>query len=300
MPEMDEPAEHSIPKAPPSPEPNPEPVPMARPVTALELEPVATPSIEHDMLLPSSSRGRAIGDVALFIVIFLIVQVVAEILIRTVHAGSLAAVLEEIANAQTTPRREMLPQMLAVVAVLSFAAVAFILRRRGQSLRSIGLQFRRLWTDASIGVAAIIAVSILILGTLLGLQLFFPQLAELMEENTERIKEMFPNVGPTGFVMVAVVVGIYEEIIFRGFFMTRLRRATGSWTTGILLSTIIFVGAHAKDQTISALIAITILALAFSLLTIWRRSIIPAIVGHTLFNLAQFLILYYTAGDAWT
>lgn len=299
MPQMDDPVDHSTPEATPSPEPITEAVPMARPLTALELGPAALPSIEHDMLIPTSSRGRAIGDIVRFILLFIGVQLAAELLIRSIYGSSSGDLAEDTANAQSARIREMLPQMLAIVAVLSVVAIGFILKTRRQSFRSIGLHAGSLWINGSLGVAAAIAVPILILVTITGLNVFFPQLAELMEENTERIKELFPNVGPAGFVAVAVLVGVYEEIVFRGFVMTRLRRATGSWTAGVFISTIIFVGMHAVDQTISALIAITILSLAFSLLTIWRRSIIPAIVAHTLFNLAQFLILYYTAGDTW-
>lgn len=300
MPQMDDPVDHSTPEATPSPEPITEAVPMARPLTALELGPAALPSIEHDMLIPTSSRGRAIGDIALFTIIVLAVQVVAGILTFAVFDSSSEAITDDVASAQAARNREMLPSMLAVMAVSSVVAIGFILKRRRQSLRSIGLHAGSLWINGSIGVAAAIAVPILIWVTLVGLHVFFPQLAQQMEENTERIKELFPNVGPAGFVAVAILVGVYEEIVFRGFVMTRLRRATGSWTAGVFISTIIFVGLHAMDQTISAMIAITILSLAFSLLTIWRRSILPAIVAHTLFNLAQFLILYNIAGDTWT
>ena len=300
MPQMDDPVDHSTPEAMPSPEPITEAVPMARPLTALELGPAALPSIEHDMLIPTSSRGRAIGDIALFTIIVLAVQVVAGILTFAVFDSSSEAITDDVASAQAARNREMLPSMLAVMAVSSVVAIGFILKRRRQSLRSIGLHAGSLWINGSIGVAAAIAVPILIWVTLVGLHVFFPQLAQQMEENTERIKELFPNVGPAGFVAVAILVGVYEEIVFRGFVMTRLRRATGSWTAGVFISTIIFVGLHAMDQTISAMIAITILSLAFSLLTIWRRSILPAIVAHTLFNLAQFLILYNIAGDTWT
>ncbi|MCH7591631.1 MAG: CPBP family intramembrane metalloprotease [Planctomycetes bacterium] len=300
MPGMDDPVDHSTPEARPSPEPITEAVPIARPLTTPEFDLAAAPSIEHDMLLPTCSRGRAIGDIALFIVIVLALQVVAGIVLFIVLGSSSAAIAEGVANARASRNREMLPSMLAVMAVSSVAAIGFILKRRRQSFRSIGLYAGRLWIDAWVGVAAAIAVPLMIFVTLVGLQVFFPQLAQQMEENTERIKAMFPNVGPAGFVAVAMMVGIYEEIVFRGFVMTRLRRATGSWTAGVLISTIIFVGLHAMDQTISAVIAITVLSLAFSLLTIWRRSIIPAIVAHTLFDLVQFLILYYTAGDTWT
>ena len=95
------------------------------------------------------------------------------------------------------------------------------------------------------------------------------------------------------------MIGVYEELVFRGFLMTRLRRATGSWTAAVVLSTLVFTGLHALDQLPVALVAITILSLVFSVVTILRRSIIPAIVGHALFDLSQLLILHAQAGDTW-
>lgn len=296
---MNEPVDHSDPKATPTPDRITEAVPVARPLTASELAPLEIPSIEHDMLIPTCSRGRAIGDIALFTVIVLSVQVVAGVLIFTLLGSSSDSLAEDVAGAEAARQREMLPSILAIMALSSVVAVGFVLKRGRQSFRSIGLHAGRLWVNGWIGVAAAIAVSVLISVLFAALFVLFPQFAKLMEENAEQIKEMFPNVGPSGFVAVAVMVGIYEEIVFRGFVMTRLRRATNSWMAGVFISTIIFVGLHALDQTISAIIAITILSLAFSLLTIWRRSIVPAIVAHTLFDLAQFLYLYEMAGDTW-
>ena len=105
---------------------------------------------------------------------------------------------------------------------------------------------------------------------------------------------------PLGFVLFAILVGTYEELLFRGFLMPRLRRATGSWLLAILLSAAPFVLLHLEDQEPVALAPIAILALAFSVATILRRSIVPAIVAHTLFNLSQFISLAHQAGKEWT
>ena len=48
---------------------------------------------------------------------------------------------------------------------------------------------------------------------------------------------------------------------------------------GEMLNTAIFTALHAPDQTVAALGPITILSLVFSVVTVWRRSIVPAIVA---------------------
>ena len=290
MPRMEDPLEQPAPEATDHAEAIPLTVPMARPVQGFDANLSVPAPIDCDMLIPSRSRGGAVVDVLVVVLIFVVLQTVAGLLILALGAAS---------ESPGERERAIIIPMLPIMALASFVAVGFVLRRRRQGLRSIGLHGDQPWINGAIGIAAAIATPMVIFLSLIGLQVFFPQLAAQMEENTERIMDLFPNVGPIGFVMVAALVGIYEEFLFRGFLMTRLRRATGSWTLGVLLSTTFFVALHAMDQTFSAVIAITILSLSFSLITIWRRSLVPAIVAHTLFDLAQFLILYQTAGDAW-
>jgi membrane protease YdiL (CAAX protease family) len=81
--------------------------------------------------------------------------------------------------------------------------------------------------------------------------------------------------------------------------MPRLRRATGSWVLAVALSTVPFAMLHLLDQQAIAIGPIAILSIVFSVVTIMRRSIVPAIIGHTLFNLSQFLALVYQAGNTW-
>ncbi len=132
------------------------------------------------------------------------------------------------------------------------------------------------------------------------LWLAWPDLTDQMMENARRIVDMVPKLHPLGFAAVAVMIGVYEELLFRGFLMTRLRRASGSWVVAVMISTAIFTALHALDQTPAALVPITILSVVFSVATIWRRSIVPAIIAHTLWNFCQFLYLYAAPEDVWT
>jgi membrane protease YdiL (CAAX protease family) len=120
-----------------------------------------------------------------------------------------------------------------------------------------------------------------------------------MEENKTILTNFLPRAHALEFVGAMATVGVWEELFFRGFLMTRLRRATGGWIAGVLLSSGVFVALHALTQAPAALIMIAILSLIFSLVTIWRRSLVPAIVAHTLFDLTQVAGLYYIAGDEW-
>jgi membrane protease YdiL (CAAX protease family) len=129
---------------------------------------------------------------------------------------------------------------------------------------------------------------------------FWPEFMDDMNENVDRLLALVPKAHPLTFGALALAVGLYEELIFRGFIMPRLRRATQSWVIAVVLSTALFTLPHLLEQTVSALIPITILSVVFSLVTIWRKSVVPAIIGHFLFNWSQFVGLYVVGGDNWT
>ena len=295
---MDESVEHPIPEPDPS-LPPADSIPVARPVVAAPGEPAGDPIRDDDMLLPTSSAGRALVDALVILAIFLLLQVVGAGLVMVVFGTGLEGLGEEGTPAREAFIRKTTLPSVAISAVGLIAAVAIILRWRRQSARSLGLGRHSLGLNALIGVGAAIIVPVIALIVTAILQVFFPQLIGQMQENADRIMKLFPNIGPLGFALFSMVIGFYEEVVFRGFLMTRLRRATGSWTAGVLISTVVFVVLHAGAQVPAALIAITILSLVFSVITIWRKSLVPVIVAHTLFDLVQFLYLYYWMGDAW-
>jgi membrane protease YdiL (CAAX protease family) len=118
-------------------------------------------------------------------------------------------------------------------------------------------------------------------------------------KNADMIMKAVPRVSPALFLFVSLVIGYYEELIFRGILMTRLRRVTGSWALAVIGNSAVFIPLHLMDQAAAALLAVASLSLIFSIVTIWRRSLVPAILAHALFDFTMFVQLYYTAGDQW-
>jgi membrane protease YdiL (CAAX protease family) len=196
--------------------------------------------------------------------------------------------------------RKWLVPLLGLRGLGSVVIVSGILLFRRQSVRSVGLARRSLPLDGIIGLGTCgVAYLAIILVTMLIINIF-PEAVNQMLENAERLKGIVPKLTLGGFLGVAVVIGVYEELVFRGFLMTRLRRATQSWTAAVLISTAVFTALHAVDQTPVALVWITILSLIFSAVTIWRRSIVPAIVAHVLFDFTQFVGMALQSGESWT
>ena len=274
--------------APPSDAPGGD-VPMARPV---EWPVVAEASPASPWHLGSLSRLGALVDVLILGVALVVFELASSfVLLGLVEVSTgVRAAAPDLEDAALL--RRLLVPTLVVRAVGAALAIGLILRLRRQSRASVGLVGLGSVLNGAIGVGAVVVSFGLIAAFMLSMSLVWPEVAAQGEENARKLHELIPHLGPLGFAGLALLIGLYEELVFRGFLMTRLRRATGSWTLAVIISTCVFTALHAQEQTPLALVSVTILSLLFSLLTIWRRSIAPAIVAHALFDYAQFIILF--------
>lgn len=271
-------------------------VPLARPITLPQATPRPEPADEW--LLTRTTAGAACADLVRLVVYFLLLNLLAELALGELVNFDWGSASEDDPLVGDL-RRAMLLPLLAFRAGATLLIVSAILRYRRQSFRSVGVHRDTLGRNILIGLGTTIVVYGLIMLVTPLMWMIWPDLWDLMTENAERIQNLVPRLHPVGFAAVALTVGVYEEVLFRGFLMTRLRRVTGSWAVAVILNTVLFTALHAVDQTAPALVAVTILSLSFSLVTVWRRSIIPAIVAHTVFDLIQLLWLTSQAGDAW-
>ena len=250
----------------------------------------------HPILLESSSRISALIDV---------LALAGGLLAFEFSAGLVIGILKPEAfpsngaSDEGPPDSGLLLPVLAIRALVTVLIVAVILRKRRQPITSLGVMGKGVFLDTLIGVTAVPFCYLSMMAATLLTFWMFPEMSDQMEENARKIMNLVPRLRPIEFVGFAFLVGFYEELIFRGFWMTRLRRATSSWTISALLTTALFAGLHAFDQTLVAVMNVTILSLLFSALTMLRRSLLPAITAHALFDLSQFLYLLYRAGDSW-
>jgi len=248
------------------------------------------------MALATAPRGSACVDIAVLAVMVLALEVLLGGILQAIVAP--AGPPDQIPD--TALRSAMLGPMIVTRLGVVVFSIAAVLDHRGQTLSSIGVASSQLMSNFLIGLAALAVAYGLMLAWQISAWFVWPELWDQMSENADRIMGLVPRPDhPISFVPPALAVGIYEELLFRGFLMTRLRRATQSWTLAVVLSTAVFTSLHAIDQTPAALVPVAILSIVFSLATIWRRSIIPAIVGHFLFDLVSMVYLYYWAGESW-
>lgn len=286
----------AIPEPPAAPD-MPSGIPFARPIAHEYAGPPAAPLPEFFLLGESPRSAWAdIGWLALFLLTFEflasgLIQFAADLVVGT-------SPLSSEREASQLGQSLLLPA-ISLRALGAIVIIWILARRRGLTARSVGLSWSGTPSNIAIGMAALVVIYGLIAVTMTLIWLLWPGVVADMQENARRIMELVPRLSPKEFVPVAAVIGVYEELVFRGFLMTRLRRATGGWTAAVALSTIVFTALHAFEQTGSALIVVAILSIVFSMVTIWRRSIIPAIVAHALFDWSQLLLLDLQAGGSW-
>lgn len=273
-------------------------VPTARPVAMDVLATRQEP--RSPIFLDDISRRDAWIDIGLMILLVVGLSIAAELVATTVFEVLVGLSSDDPAWEQHDFTRYLRVPILAIRVGVTLTIIIFLLKTRRQPATSVGLTARAPLLDSLIGVVSMGVAFGFILVWQVAIWILWPDALRQMQQNAGRIMNLIPKMHPLTLGALSLAVGLYEELIFRGFLMTRLRRATGSWMLAVLLSTAVFTLPHAVDQEWIALVPVGILSLCMSLVTIWRRSIIPAIIGHFLFDWVQFMYLYVMAGDQWT
>ena len=81
------------------------------------------------------------------------------------------------------------------------------------------------------------------------------------------------------WLALAVVIGVCEEIVYRGYLQMQLGAFLRSPARGVLAQAALFGLAH-LDQGASSAARVAIYAIAFGAIAQWRKSLLPGIVCH--------------------
>jgi len=86
-----------------------------------------------------------------------------------------------------------------------------------------------------------------------------------------------------------IFISICEEIRERGYFMRQISSLTRNISVAVIVQAIFFVLMHGFEQGLSGVVVRLVLGIAFGLLTVGRRSLLPSIVAHSCINIAAFI-----------
>lgn len=157
------------------------------------------------------------------------------------------------------------------------ALILFFLWTAGQPFSAIGWTSRRLGREIALG--AVLYPPVLVVITVVG---WLVQAAGLASPRSPPAA-LVPR-SPAELVLAAVlvvVVAVAEETIFRGYLVLRLRAVTHSTTAAVAVSTVLFAAGHTYSGA-SGIVVVSVLAIVFALIYLWRGSLVAPIVLHLL------------------
>jgi sodium transport system permease protein len=180
------------------------------------------------------------------------------------------------------------------VAYLAFVAappliMAFLITSRPRL--GLALRLPSLRALLAAGLMAVLVLPPLVKLTLTILH-FFPQLTELLNERqplVQELRSLTAGEGPDWWpylLVLGVMPAVFEELAFRGFILTGLRRRFRP-RTAILLSSVLFALYH---MNVFQALPAFLLGVALALLAIRSGSAVPGMVFHLLYNVVLIAV----------
>lgn len=180
--------------------------------------------------------------------------------------------------------------VLMLQGVIILAGMYLLLRRRDQNWRDIG--FRQLRSrDVGLGALALLLVfAINAAVSVIGLQLA-PELVETHQGRLSEAARMLAGDLPLAAVAAAMLfTGFYEEVLARGFLLTRCRTLLhGRWGP-VLLSSALFGLGHFYQGWLGV-VQTALVGIVFARLTLQWGSLWPAILAHAALNTISLGVL---------
>jgi membrane protease YdiL (CAAX protease family) len=151
-------------------------------------------------------------------------------------------------------------------------------------IAQLGFRAPSVWREIGIGLVAGVGAWVVVLVILMtvGLVVWWSGGADLLPTEPPAIVPWIAALPVAVRLLVSLSAGVVEETFFRGFLQPRV---------GLLISSALFVLAHASYEQPLMLVGITLLSLVYGALVIWRQTIWPAIAAHTLFDAMQLLLI---------
>lgn len=177
-----------------------------------------------------------------------------------------------------------------IIRILLSALVPLLLLKgslhlQGLDFRTLGLSGERLTQEITLGlgVSGIIILAAVVNNILAGSP---PQLRFETSNAPDWLLRFV--IWASELAIKAIVVGIVEEVIYRGWVLTALLNRLSSRECACWITAIIFGLGH-FEQGIKAIALTTVFGYAYGLLYVWRKTLIVPIVVHTLWNFSVWL-----------
>jgi uncharacterized protein len=206
-------------------------------------------------------------------------------------AGLLLETLGLVAEVDAQPLDPATMALALIINTLMFVGVPFLwvaIMYYGDSWRAI--QHRLLLRTDSPGkdIAIGLGVGFLGLGITIVVTLIFEALGWMTENPV--VEQMGPQLTWALVFFIPVMAAVSEEVFFRGFLQPRI---------GMVGANVLFGFVHISYQTPLQVIVPMMLGFLFSWTMLRRRSLLPAIVGHFIFNFVALSLVKLSHDLGW-
>lgn len=250
-------------------------IPMARPigVEALESRGPSAESLESSLV--RLTPWRAVFQIVVMFVV-----------------GVLGVITGGIVSAFVPLSDERWATLITMgVAGLFCVPAAFLLARStGQRAAALGWRLNDIGTDLVLGVGGAIGMYLCLMMLALVLVLLRPDLLNSTPEAQKAIEASFPPASVASMVLIMGLVALWEEVVFRGFLLTRLYVIVRRWWLTVPIGAALFSVGHGYQGNLATAV-IGVVGVLLGMLFIWRRSLLPAVAFHMTFNLISVLLL---------
>ncbi len=172
-------------------------------------------------------------------------------------------------------------------ALVVLGLIFYFLRQHGERPWDVFVGPRPLNREFRIGIIllpVVLAVAAMTIAVLHGL---WPELRNVPQNPFEALLQS--PVNAVTFAVVAVIAGALGEELQRAFILRRFEQHLGGGWVGLVVFSILFGLGH-QMQGWDAAIATGLLGLVWGVMYLKRHSVVPAVVSHAGFNLAQIAI----------
>jgi len=187
--------------------------------------------------------------------------------------------------------------LLVLQGLFILLGLRFLLAVRGQSWRHLGLQaltFKDI-NRTLIGLVSCMGANIVLTGFIYAFD------SEALKQHVDQLQAIAMQLGKEipllGVAAMMFFVGVYEEIMARGFLLNRCQTALGGVWGPVLLSSFLFGLGHAYQGWIG-IVQTTLFGIVLAALTVRWRTLWPAIFAHALLNTFSLAVLKRIAEQA--
>jgi membrane protease YdiL (CAAX protease family) len=183
----------------------------------------------------------------------------------------------------------------AVVRALCMVALVLLVLRSDGQKNALGLSRREVGFDFLLGVPFTFGAfaTALVSGLAVQAVTLLAGSSMVQREAVERptlLLDLFGGTSLVAFAAAIAVTATFEEVVFRGFLLPRLRHLTGAWWLAVAIGAVAFGLGHVYEGW-TAVLQTVALGAFFGAAFLFRGRLLPVVVAHASFDVAVFALL---------